>query len=368
MIRSVSLPDKKSRLQLWWWLGLGTASVAAGYLAQMIRLPGGWLIGPLLVAIIAGLARPEHPRVSSPWFIAAQAVIGTILASRFRPDVLPLAAANWLPILLAVTATLGMGLGSGILLARISPIDRKTATFGTLPGGASSMVAMSVDMKADSRIVALMQYTRVVLVVLSASLLARFVLHPSGASNYPVQGIPSGAISPHLWRVYVPTLTLAVVGAWAGRRIRLPAGGLVGPLILGIVTSGMGVLVPLWPFGVPQAAYIIMGLYVGLLFDGASLRQAGRLIPIILANALALMAVCAATGKIFSVLTGTDYLTGYLATTPGGVDSIAVVALGSGSNVSLILTVQMMRLLAIVIAGPLLAKAMLRRGPGSKFS
>ena len=154
---------------------------------------------------------------------------------------------------------------------------------------------------------------------------------------------------------------LAVVGAWAGHRVRIPAGGLIGPLILGVVAGGFGILRPLWPFGVPQASYIIMGLYVGLLFDRVSLRQASRLIPVILANALALMVVCAATGKVFSTLTGTDYLTGYLATTPGGVDSIAVVALGSGSNMSLILTVQMMRLLAIVIAGPMLVKLMLRR-------
>ncbi|MDD5224815.1 MAG: AbrB family transcriptional regulator [bacterium] len=359
---------KESGPHLWWWLGLGAASVAAGFLAQTIRLPGGWLIGPLLVAIVAGLSRPEHPRVSSPWFIAAQAVIGTILASRFRPDVLPLAGANWLPILLVVTATLGVGLGSGVLLARIGPLDRETATFGTLPGGAASMIAMSIDLGADGRIVALMQYLRVVLVVLSASFLARFVLHPSGASDYTSLGIPSGAVSLHLWRVYVPTLLLAAVGAWAGRRVRLPAGGMIGPLILGIVTSGLNILHPLWPFGIPQAAYIIIGLYVGLLFDRASLRQAGRLIPVILANTFMLMIVCAATGKVFSSLTGTDYLTGYLATTPGGMDSIAVVALGSGSNVSLILTVQMVRLLAIVLAGPLLAKWMLRRGPGRKFS
>jgi len=77
------------------------------------------------------------------------------------------------------------------------------------------------------------------------------------------------------------------------------------------------------------------------------------------ANTLVLMAVCAATGKVLSVLTGTDYLTGYLATTPGGMDSIAVVALGSGADVSFLVAVQMVRLLATVVAGPLFARWLL---------
>jgi membrane AbrB-like protein len=108
-----------------------------------------------------------------------------------------------------------------------------------------------------------------------------------------------------------------------------------------------------------------MGLYVGLLFDRASLKQAGHLMPVIVINTLVLMAVCALTGKVLSLLTHCDYLTGYLATTPGGLDSITVVALGSGANVSLMLAVQMMRLLTIVILGPILVRWLLGRPPNT---
>jgi membrane AbrB-like protein len=351
---------------LWWWLALGAAAVVTGMLAQGIKLPGGWLIGPLLVGIVAGLGRSEHPRLSSRSLIPAQAVIGTLLASTFRPEVLPLVAAHWLPVLLVVAATLGVSLVAGVVLGHISPLGRETATFGTLPGGSSGMIAMSVDSKADTRMVALMQYIRVVLVVLSAALLARFVLHPIAPAHPSALGMPAGQASPHLWPDYLLTTILAAVGAWAGYRTRLPAGGLIGPLVLGIVASGVNLLHPVWPPGVTQAAYILVGLYIGLLFDRASLRQAGRLIPVMVANTLVLMAVCAATGKVLAVLTGTDYLTGYLATTPGGMDSIAVVALGSGADVSFLVAVQMVRLLATVLAGPALARWLLGQPSGSK--
>jgi membrane AbrB-like protein len=344
------------RQSLWWWLALGASAIVAGKLVESIKLPGSWLIGPLLVAIVAGLARPEYPCVSSRWLMAAQAVIGMLLAGTFRPEVFPLVASHWFPVLLVVATTLGVSFAAGVVLARISPLGRETATLGTLPGGASAMIAMSVGSKADTRMVALMQYIRVVLVVLSAALLARFVLHPTGAVQQPALGMPAGQASTHLWLVYLLTAILATVGAWAGYRLRLPAGALIGPLVLGIAASGLNLLHPVWPPGVTQTAYVIIGVYIGLLFDRASLRQAGRLIPVMLANTLMLMAVCAVTGKVLAALTGTDYLTGYLATTPGGMDSIAVVALGSGADVSFMLAVQMVRVFATVITGPLFAR------------
>jgi uncharacterized protein len=43
-----------------------------------------------------------------------------------------------------------------------------------------------------------------------------------------------------------------------------------------------------------------------------------------------------------------------LATTPGGIDSVAIVALGSGANAPLVLAIQMLRVLAVIAAGSFL--------------
>jgi membrane AbrB-like protein len=109
------------------------------------------------------------------------------------------------------------------------------------------------------------------------------------------------------------------------------------------------------PGVVSPFAYALIGIYVGLLFDQDSLRQAWRLLPFILASTLALMAACALLGVAFSLLTGTDYLTGYLATTPGAIDSVAIMAVDSGADASLVLAVQMLRLLAVVMIGFILS-------------
>ena len=219
---------------------------------------------------------------------------------------------------------------------------------------------MSDPLGADARLVALMQYTRVVVVVVTATLAGRLVAgaSPQTISAQGLQAAPGGVelLVQGTLPTYAVTLLVAVLGAWAGTRLRLPAGALLGPLILGVALAELGVVQLAWPPGVPQAAYLVLGLWVGLLFDGASVKRAGRLFPSVLASAVGLVLACAVLGWALAALTGIDGMTAYLATTPGGIESVAIVALGTGADAPLVLAVQMLRLLAVVFAGSLLGR------------
>ncbi len=346
------------------WITLGAGSVLAGLLAQVTGVPAAWLVGPMLVAVAAALAWPQRLMMPRWGRIGALAVVGGVLAASFRPSVLPLLASNWLPVTLVVCGTLFLSLTAGLLLTRIARLDGKTAALGTLPGAASGMLAMSVSLGADSRLVAVMQYTRVVVVVFSAALVSRFGLvpgtapHPTASQGLQATSSSQGAttIVDDLWLAYALTALVAALGAWAGTRLRLPAGALMGPLILGVGLEGMGVMHLAWPPGVPQAAFLVLGVYVGLLFDRDSIKRAGRLFPFVLASTAGLVVACAGLGWALVALTGIDGLTAYLATTPGGIDSVAIMALGSGADAPLVLAVQMLRLFAVVFAGSLLGR------------
>jgi membrane AbrB-like protein len=152
---------------------------------------------------------------------------------------------------------------------------------------------------------------------------------------------------------YGLTALVATAGALAGTRLRLPAGALIGPLVLGLALEELGVMHLAWPPGVPRAAFLTLGVYVGLLFDRGSIKRAGRLFPVVLASAVGLTAACAGLGW---ALTKIDGLTAYLATAPGGIDSVAVMALGSGADAPLVLAVQTLRLFAVVLAGALFGR------------
>jgi membrane AbrB-like protein len=314
----------------------------------------------MLVALAVALAWKEHPTVPRWGRTASLAVVGGILAATFRPSVLPLVAGHWLPVTLVVGGTLFLSLGAGLLLSGLVRIDRKTAALGALPGAASGMLAMSDPLGADARLVALMQYTRVVVVVVTATLAGRLVAgaSPQTISAQGLQAAPGGVdlLVQGTLPTYAVTVLVAVLGALAGTRLRLPAGALLGPLILGVALAELGVVHLAWPPGVPQVAYLVLGLWVGLLFDGASVKRAGRLFPLVLASAVGLVLACAALGWALAALTGIDGMTAYLATTPGGIESVAIVALGTEADAPLVLAVQMLRLLAVVFAGSLLGK------------
>jgi membrane AbrB-like protein len=254
-----------------------------------------------------------------------------------------------------VGSTILFSIAAAAGLARFTRLDGKTAALGTLPGAASGMLAIGDELGADARLVALMQYGRVILVIASAAVFARLAgAADSGAlTGVASENATADALIEGTLPVYLLTVVVAAAGGWAGIHLRLPAGALVGPLLLGVALEEARVVSLAWPPGVPEVAYALIGLYVGLLFDRASLRRAGRLLPSLLLSTLCLMIACAGLGWVFSRLTGIDYLTAYLATTPGAIDSVAVMAVGSGADASLVLAVQMMRLLAVVLAGAL---------------
>jgi uncharacterized protein len=351
---------KKGTLKMFlWWICLIITVVTAGIFAQSINLPGGWLIGALIVTIIFGITKTDHPHIKSKWFVVCQSVVGMLLAGSFRPEVIPVLVDNWLSIVLIIIITIGISMASGVFLSRISTLTRETATLGTLPGGASSMIAMSVGSKADTRMVALMQYLRLTFVVLSASFLARFVFHASFPAQKNLTDMLIGKDSPVLWKVYLLTAALAAMGSFCGRFFRLPAGALLGSLIAGIIVKEFTHFNPAWPSVLLHITYLFMGMYIGLLFDRKVLQQVGKLLPLIMANIIFLILVCALSGKVLSLLTGSDYMTGYLATTPGGMDSVAVVALGSGAEMPIVMTVQMVRLLTLIFFAPFLSRFVL---------
>lgn len=346
------------------WLRLGIGAAIVGLAAQSLSIPAAWLVGPMLVAILLGLARPEgRPELPGWTRRSSQAIVGVVLASTFQPSVLPLIAKEWFAVALAVGSTVLLSLAGSVVLTRFAPLGWRTAALGTLPGAASAMPVLSESMGADARLVALMQYGRVVLVVASAAIVAQVgapAAMPTGLAGTEQHG--ADPLVQSLWVVYFVAASVAVVGGWAGARLPLPAGGLLGPLLLGVAVQETQVLSLALPAAVPPLAYALIGIRVGLLFDRTSLQRAGRLLPPLLASTLALMLACAGLGWVFSVLTGAEYLTAFLATTPGGIDSVAIMAVGSGADASLVLAVQMMRLFAVVLASALLGRLWSTRG------
>jgi uncharacterized protein len=335
------------------WVALIAAGAAGALLLRQLGVPAPWLIAPLIVAIVAAVTGLVELRVPRPVFIAAQAAIGMLIAQTFTPPVVGSIARSWVVMILVVASTIVAAAIAGWILARFGSVPAPTAAWGSSPGGASAMTVMSADYGADPRIVAFMQYLRVTLVVLSASVVSRILL-PGGAHAPASGAAPFDAIG------LLGTLVVGSAGALAAIRLRIPAGALLGPMVLGAILHGTGLVRIAIPAALLDAAYVAIGLTIGLQYRPATVRYALRILPQLLASTLVLIGLCAGSAALLAVAVRVDPLTAYLATTPGGLDSVTIIALGSGANVPLVLAVQALRVFVVIVAGPSLAKLVAR--------
>jgi membrane AbrB-like protein len=89
-------------------------------------------------------------------------------------------------------------------------------------------------------------------------------------------------------------------------------------------------------------------------------RYALRALPQLLLSTGVLIALCCLSAALLKAVAHVDALTAYLATTPGGLDSVTVIAIGSGADVPLVLAIQAVRVFLVILSGPPLARLIAR--------
>src|SRR3954452_3491298 len=149
------------------WIVLGALTAGAAFALGAVGMPSPTLFAALMIGLVAALTRPRsHLKLPSTLFLAAQAVCGVTIGAYLQSDELKALGSAWLPVVVVSALTLALSIGTVWLLARFTALDRPTATLGMIAGGASGIVTMADDLGADDRLVAFMQYLRVLVVVL----------------------------------------------------------------------------------------------------------------------------------------------------------------------------------------------------------
>ena len=142
----------------------------------------------------------------------------------------------------------------------------------------------------------------------------------------------------------------------AGRFVRLPAAPLLLPMILGVALQSAGLLEIELPPLLLALAYGAIGWGVGLRFDRAVVRHAARALPAVIASIVCLVALCAGFAAVLVAVTGIDPLSAYLAMSPGGADTVAIIASSANVDVAFVMAMQTARLLVLLATGPFLAR------------
>jgi len=333
-----------------WWLVLLPLSVAFATIFTNLHLPAGVLLGCMLAGIVLA-TRDAVLRVPPLLFALAQGLLGCLMANSLRPAALARVAHDWPVFVLVAVSVMAASAVLGWIMMRRKVFPGTTAVWGLAPGAASAMVLMAEDYGADMRLVAFMQYLRVALVTALAAVVARL-----WATHEPALANPVAWFAVHNTAHVGWTLLLAFGAALLARRLRIPAGGLVLPLLIGTVLQASGYLVIELPPALLAVAYAVIGWSIGLRFTGTILQHAMRAFPQVLGAILALIGVGIGIAALLSWFTGLDPLTAYLATSPGGADSVAVIAATSAVDAGFVMAMQLARFLMVLVFGPQVSK------------
>jgi membrane AbrB-like protein len=304
----------------------------------------------MAAAVLLAAARAELEVPAWPYRLA-QGFIGLMIARAITPAILREMVEHWPMFLLSICGVLVFSNGLGALLARWQVLPGSTAVWGSAPGAATAMALMAEAYGGDVRLVAFMQYLRVVVVALIASIVARVVA--SGHAGAAVQ--PALLVGPVLL-----TCALACGGVVLGSLAKVPAGPLIVPMVLGLVLSNLGLITIALPPWLLACCYVLVGWSIGLRFTRDILAYAGRAFPRVLASILALVSFCGALGFALHWIAGVDPLTAYLATSPGGADSVAIIAASSKVDLPFVMAMQTGRFVLVLLLGPSLARTIAR--------
>ena len=340
------------------WVLLLIVSMPACWLLKSQGFPAAYLVGAMLCAIAFCLSgiRLVLPRTL---FLSAQSLIGCSVANTITATIIATIYSEWVVMSLIVGSTIVAGGLLGWMLVRCRILPGTTAAWGSSPGGAAAMVAMAEAYGADARLVALMQYLRVLAVVLTASTVSHYLME-----NVPPAAILATSSDKILltgsWLPAVLSLAVAAIGGFFGHRLRIPAGALLVPLVLGSVVHSSEVVQMSQPFWFQAFASVLLGWYIGLGFSRSLLVSAFRMLPRLLLSTVLLILLCGLSAWSMVLILGTQPLTAYLATSPGGLDSVVLIAMGSEADVPFVVAVQTLRLFSVILIGPSIARLICR--------
>jgi membrane AbrB-like protein len=152
------------------------------------------------------------------------------------------------------------------------------------------------------------------------------------------------------------TLAVGIAGGFLGKILRVPAGAFLVPFAIGSALNITGTLTIELPQWLLALSFAMLGWNIGLGFTRAILAHARRALMPTVVSILVLIAFSGFLALLLVKVAGTDPLTAYLATSPGGLDSIAVIAASSNVDLPFVMALQTARLLIITLIGPALAR------------
>ena len=317
-----------------------------GVLFNLLDMPLSWMLGAMCLTTAASLA---GVKVQVPGGVrtAMIAVLGVMLGSVFSPEVFD-NLARWAHGLIALIAYVAIVAAFGVLyFMKVAGLDRVTAYFSAMPGGLSEMVLVGDALGGDGRTISLIHTVRILILVLVIPVYFRFVQGldvPATAQTGGIAGLDMGDAA--------ILIACGLAGFWLARRLKVPAAGLVGPMVLSAAIHLAGLTQSHPPAEIIAIAQIGVGAAIGCRFAGVSIRRVAHILRLGAGSAVLMLALTAALAWGVESLGGTSFFVMVLALAPGGLAEMSLIALALGADTVFVSTMHIVRIAIIITLAP----------------
>ncbi|MBS4219933.1 AbrB family transcriptional regulator [Bacillus sp. FJAT-49711] len=151
------------------------------------------------------------------------------------------------------------------------------------------------------------------------------------------------------------TFITAIMGGVIFSFLHIPVPWLLGPMIAVLIVANMAKHTFVWPRSIRNSGMIIVGYTIGLSMTTPALHEMVLQLPYMFMMTVFLLLFCAGIAFVASKLSESDYRTLLLASIPGGLSQIIMLAEETkGINLAIVTITQVIRLMIIIIVMPLL--------------
>lgn len=328
-------------------------------ISEKLGLPAPAMIGSM---IAVGVTNMVFSYAELPAFVKvfAQAVSGAFIGMRItRRDILNF---KYLlkPFIILITALTSNTFVIGILIHRITGMDYSTALLGCVAGGVSDISMISMEMDADTAVVAMMQTARLAGVLLIFPWWIKFFTRNEDEVGNEMPLLTDRVNTGDTWldrMICTPrmkivfTILVSLVGGIAGQTSTIPAGAMIFPMamvvLLNITTTACYV-----PIQVKNIAQMLAGALIGCSISRTTLAGIDTMVvPLILLLAgywgvnLIYSLYCKKKGLL-------DLKSAMFASAPGGATDMSLIAADLHADMTRIALIQVLQAVYAVTIMP----------------
>jgi hypothetical protein len=230
----------------------------------------------------------------------------------------------------------------GVFLSWFAGIDRTTAIFASVPGGASEMAVLGERYGARVDRVAAAQSLRILIVVVVIPFAYAWLgVHGSDAYAAGVRTVEPGGLA--------LLLAATFAGGAIGQRLGVPNAFILGSLAVAIPITGAGVTLSAVPPLLSNAAQCLLGCVLGSRFEPDFVRGAPRFIAAVTATVLGAIATTVAVAWLLAAASGLSVYTLTLGLAPGGIAEMCVTAKALQLGVPMITAFHVTRVVVLLL-------------------